>query len=180
MDAATLIALRNEPGSIGDTARVYATSFARIVTERTDEQDVFNNGLHLTLMYRAIALEKAGTIDGNLLLPLHIKGVSEIHRLLDAAEPDLDLPFRQDLPTMVLYAMLMESPSYRRGFAEMDSREILYPIGIIYEEIGKICPYQVRVIRNGFDLENAFLVRMFLFEADKSLKPIILRKSSGQ
>lgn len=180
MDAATLNVLRNEPGSIGDTARAYATSFARIVTERTDEQDIFNNGLHLTLAYRAIVLEQAGTTEGNLLLPLHTKGVSEIHRLLDIVEHDLDLPFRLDLPSMVLYTMLLESASYRRGFAEMNAKETLPPIGIIYEEIEKICPYQVRVDRFGFDLENSSLVRRFLLEADKSLKPIILGRITGK
>lgn len=174
MDATTLEMLRNEPGSIGDTARAYATSFARIVTERTNKPEAFNNGLYMTIMYRIRVMEQLETTEGNLLLPLNTKGVDEIHRLFDLEEPFEDMPFKLDLPTMTLYAMLLESPLYRRGFAEMNATEVLYPLGIIYEEIYKICPYQSIIKRLAFDLENSFRVTKFIMAADKSLKPIIL------
>lgn len=173
MDAATLNVLRNEPGSIGDTARAYATSFVRIVTERTDELDVFNNGLFMTIMYRALSMEQAGTTAGNLLIPIHIKGLDEVHRVFDVVNQDNNVKYKLDLPTMVFYTMLLESVSYRKGFAAMANEDIQTALQIIHQEINKICPYQVLISEDDFAYFNAMVSQSFLIKVDKSLAAII-------
>ena len=165
--------LRNEPGSIGDTARAFATSFSRIVTEKTEQLDVFNNGLFMTLMYRALAMEQAGTTAGNLLIPIHQRGVDEMHHLFDLVNQDNDVKYKLDLPTMVFYSMLLESASYRKGFAGMSNDDIQTALQIIHQEITKICPYQVLINEDDFAYFNILISQSFLMKVDKSLTPII-------
>lgn len=165
--------LRHEPGSIGDTARAYATSFARIVTERTDNLPEFNNGLFMTIMYRALAIEQAGTTAGNLLMPVHQRGVDELHHYFDLANQDKDVKYKLDLPTMVFYSMLLESASYRQGFAGMSNDDIQTALQVIHQEIAKICPYQVLISEDDFAYFNILVSQSFLMKIDKSLTAII-------
>lgn len=88
-------------------------------------------------------------------------------------KPFQDFPFKIDLPTMTVFTMLLESDKLRRGFAALSQTELLYPIGIIYEEIQKICPYQCIVGRLAFDFEITFQYMDFLTNADKSIRNII-------
>lgn len=164
---------RNGPGSIGETARAFATSFIRIVAKRTNDLDEFNNGLFMTIMYRALAFEQAGTIKGNLLLPIHTKGLDEVHRIFDMVNQDNDIKYKLDFPTMVFYSMLLESATYRQGFAGMNNDDTESALKIIHQEIVSICPYQVFINEDDFSYFNIIVSQSFLLKADKSLTSVI-------
>jgi hypothetical protein len=168
MDAKTQ-SLRSEPGAIGDTARAYATSFARYVTEKTDNLNNFNSAFLITLMHRALVFEQTGNTTGNLLLPIHTKGVDEVHRLFDLVNQNNDIKYKLDLPTMILYSMLLESASYREGFAGMINGDIQIALGIIHQEIKEICPYQVLIGEDDFIYFNSMVSQSFLIKVDWSL-----------
>lgn len=173
MDQKTLNSLRNDPGSIGETARAYATSFVKIVTQRTNDFGEFCNGLFMTIMYRSLAMEQTGITSGNLLLPFVRKGLDEVHRIFDQVNQDNDIKYKLDLPTMVFYTMLLESESYRNGFARMNNADIETALEIIHSEITKICPYQILISESDFTYFNIMISQSFLIKADRSLATVI-------
>lgn len=167
MDTATRDLLAKTPGSIGDTARAYAISFSRIVPERTENLSVFNNGLYMVIIARMESYKEAfepsiGKHPDNLLLPVHTKGVDEIHRLFDLATPVRDIIFKLDLPSMTLYSMLLESKSYRDGFTIMDKNYTTSALEIIYEETKRACSHQVLFDKSAYVINNTSTLKKFL------------------
>ena len=80
------------------------------------------------------------------------------------------------LPTMAFYCMLLESDSYRRGFAEMHSEDVQTGLEVIHQEINKVCPYQVLISEDDFAYFNVMVSQSFLIKADGSLTSVIGRK----
>lgn len=175
------------PGSVGDTSRAYALSYSRIIRQKTKDLEEFNNALNQVISIRELAYKKIGVNDQNLLIPASTNGVNAIYRILDPideeaksnsdiSEEDYSLLIsflRLDLPTMVLYAMLLESNIKRQGFAAADSEFLEEALRTLYSETYKICPYQTMFSEDDFLIANTDKVKLFLSKADNSLDIMI-------
>ncbi len=166
MDAQGIYFLRTEPGSIGDTARAYATGFKQLAPVIILYERMFNHAFNSVLLRMERESDDNTIADGNLLIPIHTKGIIEIHRLLDLTEGEKSVAYKLDLPTMILYAMLLESSSFREGFIKMENEDIMTVLRIIHEEITSVCQHQVIGSEYEFVFLNSCLIPEFIMQAD--------------
>lgn len=191
MSALTENLLRNGSGSIGETARAYADLYKKINALRTLNEDEFNNALLNVLTLRAIVYENLGVHDGNLLIPIHLNGLKQIHVFFKEVEEyiktrmpipnyvDKSIELRLDLPTMILYSMVLESDNKRKGFAGAGELFIKRVLKVVHQEVKSICPYQVLFSEEDFIEENYGKILVFIQDADSSLGDLIRMSNSN-
>lgn len=184
MDSQTKNLLQNGPGSVGETAREFAKAYARVSSwanqkpqETPHTIEEFNNSLISVLNFRALIFEKVGMAHTNLLFPIYEKGINEIYRIVNlAGSPAYQIDYKTDLPSMTLYAILLESQSYREGFAASPDPYVRDALRVIHQEISKIFPRQVLVDEWEFIDWNMIYYKQFLTKADRSLALLMTNK----
>lgn len=166
MDRETLLLLRTEPGSIGETARAYATGYYRVAPVTFKDERLFYQLFTSVLMKREQANTDNNLEDGNLLIPAHTKGLNEIYRIFDLIPGERYIGYKVDLPTMILYSMLLESESYREGLIRMENADVMDVLSMIYEEVKSVCPNQTLDSNYNFTFQNSCMISDFIIEAN--------------
>ena len=127
---------------------------------------MFNQVFTSLLLRREKVSDDNNIASGNLLIPTHTKGLKEILRILNTVPGEKCAVYKLDLPTMVLYAMLLESDTYREGFVRMENEDLMQVLTMIYEEIKSVCPHQCLGSEDEFTFLNSCLITDFVKEAD--------------
>ncbi len=185
MDAATEYLLKNGFGSIGETARAYSNSYKNLNNIRTVNEDEFNNSFLTVINFRIVAYESIGIDGGNLLIPIRLNGLNKIHAFFNEMEVyikteipeseyiDKSIGLRIDLPTMILYSMILESNNKRIGFAGAREQFMRMALKIVHQEVKTVCPYQVLFSEDDFIEENYPKIYAFIHDVDNSLGDLI-------
>jgi len=154
--------IRNAPGFIGNTASNYSLLFRKYLHQSSDEAEDFKKAFMLVIMHRILMSEIEGRKEGNLLYPIHIKGVDEIYSSFDKMNIGSETNFKLDLPTMILYSMLLESEYFRITFEKEDTFFHKISLEAIHLEVVKICPKQIKFNLSEFVQKNIPLLIIFL------------------
>ncbi len=176
MDNLLKIQLRTAPGSIGDTAKSYAKSYSSINKTCAKDLTNFTDAFRAVVAMRLMAYASLNVDDGNLLSPpVTEKTFQPIYNFFDEFEERHGGSyafeslgnrnhFKIDLPTMILYTMLLESKNKREGFAFgiMDSSFMNEVLRIIYQETNNVCSYQTFFSESNFIVENNHKLALFL------------------
>ena len=185
MDQITKTLLRTAPGSIGETAKTYATSYSKLLSRKTTNIVEFNEAFIQVIMFRVAAYERFEINDKNLLSPITNNILNPIYDFFAEMEKhikagldpieyvDNSTKFKMDLPTMILYTMMLESNNKRTGFAAADLDFMNESLKVIHQESNLACPYQSFFTETDFIQENNRKVKLFLFNTDASLAVLI-------
>lgn len=177
--------LRTAPGSVGETAKTYANSYARINKVATRDKQQFDTAFKQVILFRVLAYEKFSVDDKNLLQPFKENILQPIYSFFDEIEEQMknnisafeytdNRPvFQVDLPTMALYTMLLESNNKRMGFAGADEDFMFEALKVIHQEAKAECAYQSFFTEADFIEENMMKLKLFLFNVDQSLAYLI-------
>lgn len=146
---------------------IFGIFFKRMIQERISEKDNYRTD------------EEYAFFHNNLeLYTYRNKFLSILKKIFKASCPNEYFPkysliYKCDLPTQILYYMLLESKFKRNGLAGANdklAREILKDV---HKEVKHICPYQTYTIEKEFVEVNLKLYRKFLCEFEPSLKESI-------
>lgn len=177
MDNLLKTQIRTAPGSVGDTAKAYAKSYSSINKTCTKDLTKFTDAFRAVVAMRLMAYASLGVDDGNLLSPPVTENTFQpIYRFFDDFEEKHGGSyafeslgnrnhFKIDLPTMILYTMLLESNNKREGFFAfgiMDSSFINEVLRIVYQETNNVCSYQTFFPESNFIVENNHKLLLFL------------------
>ena len=179
--------IKTAPGFIGERARNYALLFKRSLPKGTEETTAFNKAFFIAIIQRDTLTDITRKQEGSLLHPLYDKGIDEIHRVCDKVGISQEAKYRLDLPTMVLYSMLLESESLRIIFDKADEQFYQFALKGIYQEVRRICPSQIRVEEQEYIKLHTTLLKPFLSmnrsvgqnDMNEGIKSIIAKMFKG-
>jgi hypothetical protein len=165
-----------EPGSIQDYARAYSKSFKEQQKTKIVSPAEFNKVFNKVLIAREEIYERIGITNDNLWMPVRTKGVDEVHSVISVSMQSGNLDYKCDLPTMILYALILESKVKRKDFAEMSEGETLAQLKVLRDEVNRVCDYQVQMDELTFCRYNYYIIQQVIMDCDKDFAISIATK----
>ncbi|MBC7389076.1 MAG: hypothetical protein H7329_07695 [Opitutaceae bacterium] len=187
MDSYTKLKLSSGSTSLKETAKIIAGLYVK----KKRSTNPIKNSIIFGVIFKRMIQEKitvkdyTETDEGNYFLhnnldwyPLRNKFLEVFKKIFKANCPkeyssNYSSNYKYDLPTQILYYMLLESKFKRKGLAGANDELAKEILKDVHQEVKNICPYQTYTLEKEFVEVNLILYRLFLCEFDPSLKESI-------
>lgn len=171
--------IRTGYGSIGEAARTFAGAYMKYERDRIKDVEVFARRFTNVLNERIQIFEsQQPTEQGMDALKIRMKNKLVLFRQDSMKQicSYIDMPtsfggrinestlnaLKLDLPTVITYAMLMESPYYRDKINAADDEILRLCLEVIHQEVSSVCSFQLMFSEEDFVDLNTINVQMLL------------------
>lgn len=175
MTAHDTLIIYSDEGSVSVTTQTFANCYSSATSKKTTSRDEFNSVFARIIDERIAICERLGINDTNLLIN-NIEDafqklvfiVQGIEVLKEDKSRDSN-HFLVDLPTMILYTMLLESKTKRDWFALFKPPIMKAALKEIHHQCYSLCSHQTLFSEESFIKDNEQKVKVFLYEIDPAL-----------
>lgn len=156
-----------DDGSISKTTRVYAKRYAQLMPTKTNDLLKFSTPFEKVIEERSFISQGLENNEENLfgedyrlaLMMLH--GFFEEMEIVNRRSPGTQ-KYLIDLPSMILYSMILESKTKRTWFESFDSNAIMAALKEIHHQCVELCSYQIQYDEQTFVLEHKSDLKLFV------------------